>query len=416
MGKQAVLLIHGIGEQRPMQTLRSFVDAVWTSDTASHRTKGENRAGLWSKPYGLAENFELRRLTTAENLNGRRTDFFEFYWAHLMQGTQLWQVLSWLAGLLLRSPARLPAQLRSAYGLLWMSLLAAAGWVAWALLQPEQPPLWRLLNSAWALPVLALAAYIAREIVGDAARYLDAAPANVQTRHAIRAAGLKALRALHCSGEYERIIVVGHSLGTVIGYDILKHGWAAFGAAEPLADDQPRLGELEALAGSQALDIDAWQAAQRRCAQELAATQRWRVSDFVTLGSPLAHAALLLAADAKELEKAIALRELPSCPPVREGQRFSYQSGGKRRLHHAALFGPTRWTNLFFPQKWVIFGDLIGGPVAPVFGPGVRDVDVKSSRWWGLLSHTFYWRPHGKDQHVQKLREALDLLDVRHQG
>jgi len=30
--KQAVLLIHGIGEQRPMDTLRGFVETVWTSD------------------------------------------------------------------------------------------------------------------------------------------------------------------------------------------------------------------------------------------------------------------------------------------------------------------------------------------------------------------------------------------------
>jgi hypothetical protein len=27
-GRQAVLLIHGIGEQKPMDTLRGFVDAV----------------------------------------------------------------------------------------------------------------------------------------------------------------------------------------------------------------------------------------------------------------------------------------------------------------------------------------------------------------------------------------------------
>lgn len=30
--KQAVLLIHGIGDQQPMRTLRSFVKAVWSDD------------------------------------------------------------------------------------------------------------------------------------------------------------------------------------------------------------------------------------------------------------------------------------------------------------------------------------------------------------------------------------------------
>jgi hypothetical protein len=30
--KQAFVIIHGMGEQRPMDTLRSFVKAVWTTD------------------------------------------------------------------------------------------------------------------------------------------------------------------------------------------------------------------------------------------------------------------------------------------------------------------------------------------------------------------------------------------------
>ena len=30
--KQAVVVIHGMGEQIPMQTLNTFVDAVWTTD------------------------------------------------------------------------------------------------------------------------------------------------------------------------------------------------------------------------------------------------------------------------------------------------------------------------------------------------------------------------------------------------
>jgi hypothetical protein len=34
--EQAVLLIHGIGEQRPMDTFRGFVNAVWKTDTALH--------------------------------------------------------------------------------------------------------------------------------------------------------------------------------------------------------------------------------------------------------------------------------------------------------------------------------------------------------------------------------------------
>jgi hypothetical protein len=31
--KQAVVMIHGIGEQQPMDTIKSFVRAVWETDT-----------------------------------------------------------------------------------------------------------------------------------------------------------------------------------------------------------------------------------------------------------------------------------------------------------------------------------------------------------------------------------------------
>ena len=56
--RQAVLLIHGIGEQRPMETLRRFAETVWSKDENLHRP---HKAGaqMWSKPYSLSENFEL---------------------------------------------------------------------------------------------------------------------------------------------------------------------------------------------------------------------------------------------------------------------------------------------------------------------------------------------------------------------
>ncbi len=43
---QAVVVIHGMGEQRPMATIRSFVDAVWTTDptlTPRHGSSGDER-------------------------------------------------------------------------------------------------------------------------------------------------------------------------------------------------------------------------------------------------------------------------------------------------------------------------------------------------------------------------------------
>ena len=46
---------------------------------------------------------------------------------------------------------------------------------------------------------------------------------NVAARQTIREAGVDLLTKLHGSGNYDRIIVIGHSLGSVIGYDVLNY-------------------------------------------------------------------------------------------------------------------------------------------------------------------------------------------------
>ena len=58
MSKQAVVLIHGVGEQKPMETIRRFVETVWTLDESIHHPYAP--AQLWSKPDDVAEGFELR--------------------------------------------------------------------------------------------------------------------------------------------------------------------------------------------------------------------------------------------------------------------------------------------------------------------------------------------------------------------
>ena len=80
--------------------------------------------------------------------------------------------------------------------------------------------------------------------------------------------------------------------------------------------------------------------------------------------------------------------------------------------HHAAVFAPVRWTNLFFPPRLTLWGDLVSGALAPVFGPGIRDVPLTTRQRAGLLSHTLYWRlPKGADDapHVRALRASLGL-------
>src|SRR4029079_13511206 len=98
-------------------------------------------------------------------------------------------------------------------------------------------------------------------------------------------------------------------------------------------------------------------------------------TDLITLGSPLAHAAVLLAEDVPDLQRRQQEGELPTCPPVPDQnspnkEKYAYQwpefthqdAAGTyqlRWLHSAAVFACTRWTNIYFPAWLGVFGDLV---------------------------------------------------------
>jgi hypothetical protein len=293
--------------------------------------------------------------------------------------------------------------------------------------------------------------------VADAARYLTPSPANIKARNAIRKEGINLIRALHESGKYNRIVIVGHSLGSVIGYDIIRHLWGslrkpsqkqpeakAFGVAAGKIEvaqsvlDAIKVLNLEAekLEGVQfyAPDvIDAFQETQHRLWSELHSMGvPWLVTDFVTLGSPLAHALLLMADDEADFTRRKEQLEYPCCPPSPSdaldyakgytvGQGDQTPSYGGRVAHNGAPFCCTRWTNLYFPYRNLILGDIVGGPINGVLGKGVRDIAVVPStgKWLDgtLLSHVRYWAEGNADAtkgnsgtlSLDALRSALRL-------
>jgi hypothetical protein len=206
----------------------------------------------------------------------------------------------------------------------------------------------------------------------------------------------------------------------VIGYDILNAWWQRCHEELPgLAEESVRAFVRDALKGdgpqpvlrselsvlgealrpdSDAAALDAFREAQLAAQMELRKIgHRWRVTDFITLGSPLAHGVLLLARKRQ--------RELPTCPPQRDDKGYAYglkppvDIGAGMKFtpllpHHAAPFAVTRWTNLYAPVRWGLFGDIVGGPLAGVFGHGIRDIAVRIDGWRGrtLAAHTAYWR------------------------
>jgi len=479
--KQAVVFVHGMGEQIPMETITGFVDTMWTKDLAltdagelDPNTGGKRTANAsWVKPDRRTRSFEVRRITTESDKNHRRVDFYEFYWAHLMYGTTWEHVWGWLKGLLLRNPFnRVPPRMLPAWLVLWLITLAGFSVLIWGFLPREdgQIPAWQaVLTGLGGLVASALFANVVIRRFGDVARYVSAKPSNVARRQEIREKGVELLETLIDSRktrlvdgkrvevpEYDRIIVVAHSLGTIVAYDMLALLFARRNRDFPAGKRQPKREAMEdmlraALAtGEDAKPFDA--AVFRELQGELwieANNQgaRWPISDFITLGSPLTHAEFLMARSKDKLRDQQNARLFPTCPPVLEydqytkRRHFTYIPYGTetqpeipRLPHHAALFAYTRWTNLYSDHWWLIWGDIISGPVGRAFAifkggtpvAGIRDIAVLPKYHSGapangfrrrLFSHNLYWKDDHwaeKDQpavpdHIRELRGVLDL-------
>lgn len=477
--KQAVVVIHGMGEQKPMDTIKNFARAVWRIEEPAIQAGQPDPYEIWSKPDTRTGSLELRRLTTRPSApnptfkKGVRQDFYELYWADLSGGSTLDQVKNWLRMLLWRSPRRVPGSVMLAWVLLWLIMLVV-GVLAIAAALPTPKPdsdwytllLWSYPPFAWLacvpswmlLAIVAGLGWLVNHLVvpyfGRVVRYTRAVPDNIAARKAIRERGLKLLADLH-KEEYDRIIVVGHSLGSLLAYDLVSYFWATRYAAHTVKEGTPAFGHLRTLEKLTA-DLEGprdrektktlltqYEEARRALCRELRMRPapvgeepdaRWLITDLITVGSPLGHADFLLANSPADMRSRIEQREYASCPPVREmvdperveeaktagllveGAKpklfcFSLDHDDEWQLHHAAQFAVVRWTNIHDPARLVFCGDIISAPAAPIFGPAVRDVDLKMLRGWsGWFTHKRYWvEGTPVPEHLKQLRLALDL-------
>ncbi len=188
--RQAVVVIHGIGEQRPMDTIRGFVNA--TMPLPSNPIKPR----FWSKPNPMSELFELRKLVTPQSRTMPPTDFYEYYWAYQTQGTKFVHVISWAWILLVRRPKNVPHHLKVLWLTLWFLILSSATLIStsyWGRLVSlggkaiSANQLLAILSSALLLVISGLIL----NYVGDAARYLNPSPPNIDMRRRIRAEGIE---------------------------------------------------------------------------------------------------------------------------------------------------------------------------------------------------------------------------------
>jgi pimeloyl-ACP methyl ester carboxylesterase len=320
------------------------------------------------------------------------------------------------------------------------------GWLPWSITS-----YWSSVAACLFIALyLALYAIFLQPYLGDAARYFRNSPGNVAVRREIRKQAVDTLEALHLSGFYDRIIVVAHSLGTVVAYDMLRAYYSRVRNALP---DPATLGPaLEAVDRGGLTKIEARkqgreivkhiaklvEEARLRIAKKTPQPddeelRAWLVTDFVTMGGPLTHALYLMCRgntpeqlDA-DLERRTRERQFPTCPPrslYGDGRlTFENPNDHRRYFHHGGQFALTRWTNLYFPVSQVFWGDAIGGEVDPVFGDPDSQSDIAEVKVYtnaeqrdDFFAHVLYWdidQPEGvKAPHIVALQNAIDLADT----
>jgi hypothetical protein len=504
IARQAIVVIHGQGEQRPMGTIRDFVKALWQHNPQLD-TPGEAHPRprpIWIVPDDKSGLYELQRVTTPEH-NGRRTDFFELYYADLLNATPLRNLWRWMRRLLWIDPADVPNHMRWPWAVFWVLTMVAAISALMAVLALPQifsinwydhfmseaarrghvisitalalillPKFFRPLSWIKFIPrqllvatiaigmldsfgwnghmvnlmVLGWLAYLADTLLlpyfGDAASYLSAQTETVQSRQGVRNRGLALLKALHEDPEYDRVVVIAHSLGSVLAYDLLHILWREVG---PTKDNPPGPEAIKAfeaidafvaaappgdwdgqtVAAYQRLQWQAYEAlAQQKGSAGSGALSGWKVSDLITLGSPLSSAEFLITDGQADFARMKIERVLPTAPPqpYDDSQGSLYLDAHKGRAsHHAAVFSVVRWSNLYdrLDSPLFLLGDAISGPLAGEtrFGPGVNDIPVEIT-WgrlgWRFFTHNFYWTDTADPgsppaAHITAFRDAVGV-------
>lgn len=461
--RQAVVVVHGMGEQKPGDTLRGFIDA------ALPRVGG--MADYFSRQDTVTDSYEARRYLSPRRDERPQTEFFEYHWAHLMQGNRLDDLWPTFRRILLLWPWRVPNGLFW----VWLGAWAAIGWVAWTASQhlPElvdpagEETVWDRLGAlilgvgvASAVVSYVIARLLPRWLTTsfvDVARYLDTSPRSYQVRRDIRHGFVELLRRLHDAEvttyrgrvkKYDRIVVVAHSLGAYIAYDGIVYLWGERNHDFPSWSEEPlpEVAELEAAASGLPVsrsvrsgsgpgeELARYLAAKRRLWAGLRAEgHSWRVTDLVTLGTPMYFADRLAARGPRDFAGRVARGELPVDPPIPDPARPAEGAPtvhprahvtwrtNRRVPHEAAPFAVVRWTNAWFPARFRFWGDWFGGRLAPLFGRGVLDVEVRGNRrlrppiFTSLFpgaAHAFYFKfpgDVGAESVTRVLRDALDL-------
>ena len=231
-GRTAFLVIHGIGEQNPFETLDSFgrglicyLKSVGIDFQLEHRLADRKKGTEqeWTESY-------VRIRFSPDSY----IDLHEYYWAYLTEKkitmSEIWQwVNQTLQGtkrffrenvdLQKRYEARQKPYWFRLRQVFWMLLLLYP-WVYLALLLT---PLWKSLQGfrQW---LEKLGPSIIVDYIGDIAIYttMDQKSSHYATRQKILTESSKLLEEILTAEDYQQVYLAGHSLGSVIAFDTLN--------------------------------------------------------------------------------------------------------------------------------------------------------------------------------------------------
>ncbi|MBI4548532.1 MAG: hypothetical protein HY707_11155 [Ignavibacteriae bacterium] len=229
--KTAFLVIHGIGEQNPFETLDSFTRGLVKYLQSQHipftmEHKLAERTGARSTKW--IESYV--RLSDGDNF----IDVHEYYWAYMTEEQiSPGEVFEWVQKALsgAMSYYRQNEELRKKYEggprPYWWRLLSIMRWMRYwywlvrllLFLLPEHGWLKSLRERVekWATHIIV-------GYIGDIAIYTttDEKSRYYKIRQEILAESLTLLEAVLKQKEYDRVVIAGHSLGSVIAYDTLN--------------------------------------------------------------------------------------------------------------------------------------------------------------------------------------------------
>lgn len=229
--KTAFVVIHGIGGHEPFQTLDTFVRGFWEV-LKKHNDPLKIR---WQ--HRLLRHQEWIENYVSLTAEGKPAlDFYEYYWdCYMVHKIVIDDVLDWLnrASAGAKSFYKKMEEVAKRHDQAGIDLfrdgefsigayLIVLGWLGRIL---RLFSLMHVPKAAWIVkPMLKFVSKFIVGLLGDIVIYTwtDARSKNYETRQKVLGGAVEQLKLLLKNSDYQRIIVVGHSLGSIIAYDALN--------------------------------------------------------------------------------------------------------------------------------------------------------------------------------------------------